>query len=260
MDDPTAQLQEARRSQRLAEARNLSRRYVLLSASVSLLPLPLLDITAVLGIQLKLVYDLAKLYEMPFESRLVKPLLKSLLSCGAVSGGSVALIALGMASPPLRTLVGGGFSGGLAGSTLATSEIFIRHFESGGTLQDFAQKNPLTAATSTGASSSTSSLTEDPPKSPPVPDQSVEERELAEHAPETPDSQKSEPQKLLFDEIYGIGTVYRGRLVSHGIHNLHALAALDPEELKVILGPRVSLTTARDFISQAKTFLNINSS
>jgi hypothetical protein len=35
---------------------------------------------------------------------------------------------------------------------------------------------------------------------------------------------------------------------------------MNPEELKSILGSRVSLATARDFIAQAKSLANINSS
>jgi uncharacterized protein (DUF697 family) len=258
--DPTDLLQEARRSQRLAEARNLSRRYVLLSATVSLIPLPLLDITAVLAIQVKLVHDLARIYETPFESRLVKPLLTSLLSCGVVSGGSVALIALGMASPPLRTLVGGGLSGGMAGTTLATSEIFIRHFENGGSLEDFAHKNPLITAPSSGASSSTSTRTEDPLQPFLIEDQTFEDRKSPNLAPVPSDPQTAESKMLEFHDIFGIGTVYSNRLFSHGIHDMHALAALDPQGLKEILGQRVSLATASDFIRQARTLVTLNSS
>jgi predicted flap endonuclease-1-like 5' DNA nuclease len=208
----------------------------------------------------KLVHDLARLYAVPFETKLVKPLLKSLLSCGAVSGGSVALIALGMASPGLQTLVGGGFTGGLAGSTLATSEIFIRHFESGGTLEDFAQKNPPATAATIETSPSNSSRKEEPPKTPSTAEETFKDQESAEHAAVLSDSPTSEPQKPVFDEIYGIGNVYRKRLLSHGIYDISALAALDPERLKVILGQRVSLATARDFISQARTLVNVNSS
>lgn len=217
--DPAARLRNAERNLRLAEAKNLSRRYVLVATGLALLPIPLLDIAAVLGLQVKLVHDLAQLYEVPFEPGFAKPLLASLLSCGAVSGGGLLLMGLGMTVPGLKTLVGGGYSASLAGTTLATSEIFIRHFEAGGNLSNFN-------ATVPGASDEAGSV-------------GLSSTDL--------------------ERIYGIGATYHGRLRSAGITDFAALAALQPEVVKQILGSRVSLSTARDFIAQAKVLAQLNS-
>lgn len=300
-----ARLEAARRAQRLAEAKNLSRRYVLIATGFALVPFPVVDIAAVLALQVKLVHDLAHLYGVPFESRMAKPLLASLLSCGAVSGGGLLLMGLGFTIPALRTLVGGGFSGGLAGTTLATSEIFIRHFEAGGTLLNFdpniallppqsspqpsvpfsleaPDRAPLRQAhTPTSSHGPQEALASqgDPGSLVPTSEPLVERQNAsplqatAAEEPEAPqqskpsasDSQSSRPelsetQPSDLAEIYGIGAIYRDRLFAVGVRDFASLAALKPEAIKQILGSRVSLASARDFIAQAKARLPVNSS
>lgn len=375
--DPADSLLAARRAQRLAEARNLTRRYVLMATGLALLPLPVVDIAALAAIQIKMVHDLAHLYELPFEAKMAKPLLTSLLSCGAVSFGGIALMSLGMSVPGLGTLVGAGFSGSLAGTTMATSEIFIRHFEAGGTLADFdpSAASPASAtqappssipshpdrpATASGpavdlpegasllraaqlegpppadqglstadpGSSATDSgshppdqafstpahqdpdlshgsgedspmslnTTQDPPSiAAGIPDQGQPEGESTQNLdkPQRPSGQdtvgskpvenQSEglPQTALNNttvtavssqasatataladiiQISGIGPVYVRRLREAGFTDCPSLVALKPDALRQILGPRVSLASARDFISQAKALSLGNSS
>jgi uncharacterized protein (DUF697 family)/predicted flap endonuclease-1-like 5' DNA nuclease len=297
--DPAARLEAARRAQRLAEAKNLSRRYVLLATGFALLPLPLVDIAAVLALQVKLVHDLSHLYGVPFESGMAKPLLTSLLSCGAVSGGGLALMGLGLTIPGLRTLIGGGFSGSLAGTTLATSEIFIRHFEAGGTMADFdphpAQLAPAPAPSSPPQAEADLSQSPAPPAvaveqhpspqpaspiaEPPITEtlttgsgtvgSSLVDSSLTNSSTSdqlkpidlpTPDAEASESPLCDLERIYGIGTTYRDRLFAAGIKDFAALAVLKPEALRQILGQRVSLASARDFIAQAKSMAEVNSS
>jgi hypothetical protein len=57
------------------------------------------------------------------------------------------------------------------------------------------------------------------------------------------------------DKIYGMGPVYMGRLKSFGIDDLETLVNLEPDKLREILGARVSLATANDFLSQARSLL-----
>jgi predicted flap endonuclease-1-like 5' DNA nuclease/uncharacterized protein (DUF697 family) len=313
----------ARRAQRLAEARNLTRRYVLITTGLALLPIPVVDIAALAAIQIKLVHDLAHLYEVPFESKIAKPLLTSLLSCGGVSFGGIALMSLGLSVPGLRTLVGGGFSGSLAGTTLATSEIFIRHFEAGGTLTDFDPviAPPASPATQISTASTPTADSEqletasgadgnpreavslldtvnpEPAISPdeqssatlssqqeaqPVVSGLQEDRQTEQSSTQDQDQQllsrvplhsplstigkgkpeASHPPQIVadLDKISGIGPVYLGRLNKAGVSDSITLAALQPDALKQILGARVSLATARDFISQAKALSRVNSS
>ena len=131
-------LTEAARAERLARAHSLVQNYVLASASIALVPVPLLDLAGITAVQVKLVHSLAKHYDVPFKDNAARSLLASLLS-----GASTTLLARGLASlakavPGLGTLAGGGgIAVSSASVTYAVGEVFIQHFESGGTLLNF---------------------------------------------------------------------------------------------------------------------------
>ena len=126
------------RAERLARAHSLAQNYVLASAGIALVPVPLIDLVGLMVLQVKLVHSLAKHYDVPFKENVARSLLASLLS-----GASSTLLARGLASfakavPVLGTLAGGGgIAVSSASVTYATGEVFIQHFESGGTLLDF---------------------------------------------------------------------------------------------------------------------------
>tara|TARA_B100000959_G_C14984143_1_gene624829 strand:+ start:1472 stop:2068 length:597 start_codon:yes stop_codon:yes gene_type:complete len=113
--------------------------YWLLSMGASTIPIPLIDVVAVAGIQLKMLHKLAGLYGIEFlENRgksIVAALIGSILPVEFSRGlvGSVAKIIpgagliMGMTTLPI-------FSGA---STYAVGRVFIQHFESGGTFLDF---------------------------------------------------------------------------------------------------------------------------
>jgi uncharacterized protein (DUF697 family) len=265
-DHPQKRLHSADRAKRLAEATNISRRYVLLTSMLALIPFPLIDLAALLSLQVKLVHDLAKLYNIPFQTRLVQPILSSLLSGCAVTGGGVLLITIGKAIPVLGTLVGGGLTGGLAGTTLATSEIFIRHFEAGGTLNDFVSSPPDVLVKPMSASLiNTEPAVEvkdlenlQSTASEPVDRRDDDETSLVDAAnPMTGDDGTMSvlQRDPALDKIYGMGAVYIGRLRSYGIDNLETLVNLEADKLREILGARVSLATANDFLKQARALI-----
>ena len=126
------------RAERLARAHSLTQNYVLASASIALVPVPLVDLVGLMALQIKLVHGLAKHYDVPFKENVARSLVASLLS-----GASSTLLARGLASlakavPVLGTLAGGGgIAVSSASVTYAVGEVFIQHFESGGTLLDF---------------------------------------------------------------------------------------------------------------------------
>jgi len=131
-------LTAATRAERLASAHTLARHYVLAAAGTALIPVPLADLGALMALQVKLVHSLAKHYDVPFKDNAARSLLASLLS-----GASSTLLARGLASlakavPGLGTLAGtGGIAVSSASVTYAVGEVFIQHFESGGTLLNF---------------------------------------------------------------------------------------------------------------------------
>ena len=131
-------LTAAARAERLVRARSLTKNYILASAGIGLVPLPLADLAGVMALQVKLVHGLAKVYEVPFKENITKSLLASLLSGASSVIGVMGLASLAKTIPVLGTLAGGGGVAVTAASvTFATGEVFTRHFESGGTLLDF---------------------------------------------------------------------------------------------------------------------------
>jgi uncharacterized protein (DUF697 family) len=132
-----AKLTAAARAERLASARGLVQNYVLASAGIALVPVPLLDLAGLAALQVKLVHGLAKHYDVPFKENIAKSLVGALLG----SASSVLLVkglsSLAKAVPALGTLAGGSVAVSGASVTYAVGEVFIKHFESGGTLLDF---------------------------------------------------------------------------------------------------------------------------
>jgi uncharacterized protein (DUF697 family) len=124
------------------EASSIVNTYMGWTSGASLLPAPLVDIALVTMIQIKMVADLAKLYNVPFSKNIAKTiiagLLGSLVPVGLVRGTSSLLkavpgigTALGIISAPAFT----------SASTYAIGRLFIQHFENGGSLMDFDIKS-----------------------------------------------------------------------------------------------------------------------
>jgi len=57
---------------RSRQAGNLIRKHVTVVMGTSLVPIPLFDLVALSGVQLKMLYSLTKLYEVPFSKNLGK--------------------------------------------------------------------------------------------------------------------------------------------------------------------------------------------
>ncbi len=99
-----------------------------------LVPIPVVDMVAVTAIQVDMLKQLASLYQVDFsETRL-----KSWIA--ALSSGVMSKVGAGMIKfiPFIGSVVGGISMSVLSGaSTYAVGQVFVRHFESGGTLLDF---------------------------------------------------------------------------------------------------------------------------
>jgi uncharacterized protein (DUF697 family) len=128
-------------NERLAKANDVVNYYWKWSAGAGLIPLPLLDVAAVTGVQLKMISELGKLYDIPFKRDLAKSIMGSLL--GAVSAPLLAAGSLGVLGPALKVLPGIGTLLGTvatpafnAAATYALGRVFVQHFESGGTFLD----------------------------------------------------------------------------------------------------------------------------
>lgn len=109
------------------------------SMGAGLVPLPILDLMAVSGAQLKMLAEISKIYNLPFRASRGKAAVASLLgfvfphamSTGRASSLVKAIPVVGiLAGTPSMVLFSGAY-------TWALGNVFIRHFESGGTLLNF---------------------------------------------------------------------------------------------------------------------------
>jgi uncharacterized protein (DUF697 family) len=128
--------------QRDEEASKLVDRFSLWSGAAGLIPVPLVDIAAVGGVQLQMLRRLSEIYGVPFSDNRGKSIIASL--AGSVLPASTATTTAIGVSSALKSIPGVGtviaactmpvFS---AGATWVIGKVFIQHFASGGTLLDF---------------------------------------------------------------------------------------------------------------------------
>jgi uncharacterized protein (DUF697 family) len=123
-------------------ASQLVDRLSLWSGAAGLIPLPLVDVVAVGGVQLHMLRRLSEIYGVPFSENRGKSILASV--AGAVIPASTATTtAMGVGSlmkglPGIGTAIGALTMPVVsAGATYIIGKVFIQHFASGGTLLDF---------------------------------------------------------------------------------------------------------------------------
>ena len=123
---------------RRRNAMRLVRRHMAMSAAAGVLPLPAVDVAAAVGVQVNLLRALSRLYAVKFDATLARQLVLALLG-----GGGSVLLALPAASAMKAVPVVGNAASLLLSPTFATlscygtGQAFVRHFESGGTLENF---------------------------------------------------------------------------------------------------------------------------
>lgn len=112
-------------------ADNIIINHVFFSLGAGLVPVPFLDMAAVTVVQLDMLKQLSRLYDVPFGEESGKSLIS------AIAGGAAARVGASMvkAIPVVGTFLGGVSMSVLSGaSTYATGQVFKRHFSSGGDL------------------------------------------------------------------------------------------------------------------------------
>lgn len=127
---------------RHTEAQTIVKNNVITSMASGLIPVPLFDIITLTNIQFHMIQTLAEHYEIPVDN-INRSLITSLIS------GSLPVVSmLGLGSmiksvPGIGSLAGSGSVSIISGAiSYAVGQVFIKHFEQGGTLQDF---NPASA-------------------------------------------------------------------------------------------------------------------
>ena len=120
---------------KVLKAQGIVKNYLIGSAAAGFIPLPIADMAAIGLIQLKMLHSLANLYEVKFTKELGKSLIASLTGGLAATGvGRGTLVSLVKVVP----IIGPAAAAAVAGATTyAVGQVFIQHFESGGTFLDF---------------------------------------------------------------------------------------------------------------------------
>jgi uncharacterized protein (DUF697 family) len=124
--------------QRDQVASKLVDRFAIWSGVAGLVPLPVVDVLAVGGLQLQMLRRLSQIYGVEFSENRGKALIAALAGCMIPATSGMGAASALKAVPVLNLLAAGFVMPVLsAGATYAIGKAFVQHFESGGTLLDF---------------------------------------------------------------------------------------------------------------------------
>ena len=122
-------------NERIESADKIIRNHIVWSMGAGLIPVPIADFFAVSAIQLDMVRQMCKLYDVDFKETEGKAVISSMTGSGLARLGARAAIKF---IPGIGTVVGGMTMAILSGaSSYALGEVFKKHFETGGTFLDF---------------------------------------------------------------------------------------------------------------------------
>jgi uncharacterized protein (DUF697 family) len=119
-------------------ASHLVDRLSLWSGAAGLIPVPLVDMAAVGGVQLHMLRRLSEIYGVPFSENRGKSILTSLVGAVIPASAATTTASLMKGLPVIGTAIGVLTMPVVsAGATWVIGKVFIQHFASGGTLLDF---------------------------------------------------------------------------------------------------------------------------
>jgi len=120
------------------ESQKIVQHHVYGAMGVGMIPLPLVDLIAISGIQLNMLRKLCQLYDIPFLKDAAKSGIASLLGGVipvSISGALASMVkAIPIVGQTTSAIVMPAVSGAM---TYAVGKVFIQHFESGGTFLNF---------------------------------------------------------------------------------------------------------------------------
>lgn len=119
---------------RTAHANSVIKNHMIWSMGAGFIPVPIADFFAVGAIQLDMIRQLCKVYDVDFKETEGKAVITALTGSGLARLGARAVKFI----PVIGTAIGGVTLAVLSGaSTYAIGEVFKTHFETGGTFLDF---------------------------------------------------------------------------------------------------------------------------
>ena len=114
------------------------RNYALGAIVPRLIPVPMLDLVVVTGVQLKMLHSLAQTYGVPFKEEAGRSALAALVG-GTASLGASRIVTSAVKAIPFVGQITGAVTMPVinGGSTYAIGKVFKQHFEAGGTFLTF---------------------------------------------------------------------------------------------------------------------------
>lgn len=109
------------------------------SVAAGFIPVPFVDTAAISGLQMKMIYDLCKVYDVPFKKELVSSILSSLVGGGATTFASQKVSEAVLSKVPyVGTVISTVTQPAIAyATTYAIGITFVNHFETNGNLLSF---------------------------------------------------------------------------------------------------------------------------
>lgn len=127
-------MSEYQKSNRRDSANSIIKNHMIWSMGAGFIPVPIADLFAVSAIQLDMIRQMCKLYEVDFKQTEGKAVITALTGSGLARLGARAVKFI----PGVGSILGGITMSVLSGaSTFALGEVFKKHFETGGTFLDF---------------------------------------------------------------------------------------------------------------------------
>jgi uncharacterized protein (DUF697 family) len=118
---------------------DIVKRFSLMASAAGLIPFPVVDLAAVMALQLKMLKELSDHYGIRFSENRVKNVLGSLIGSFGAAPLVTPLVASAVKSIPVVGTLAAflALPGVAAASTYAVGRVFVQHFASGGTFLDF---------------------------------------------------------------------------------------------------------------------------
>jgi uncharacterized protein (DUF697 family) len=126
-------------SQKEAEALKIVKNHMWWSMGAGLIPVPFVDLVAVSGVQVRMLSQISKVYDLDFQESRGKAVIGALLGSVVPSSMSFGVVGSMLKAVPLvGALVGAPSMAVFCGaSAWALGKVFITHFEAGGTFLNF---------------------------------------------------------------------------------------------------------------------------
>ena len=123
--------------ERKTNARRLVERFAFWAGIAGLLPVPVIDLAAVGGLQIQMLRRLSQIYDVPFSANRGKAIIASFVGTMIPASTGLGMASMIKAVPVAGTAIGAITTPAMAvAATYVIGMVFIEHFSRGGTLLD----------------------------------------------------------------------------------------------------------------------------